>query len=120
MRSIVLDAPDTQRLAEFYCELLGWEITYAETPEEGGWIKISGAGASNLAFQLAPDYQPPKWPDPASAQQIHLDLTVDDLDEAEAQAVKLGATREDHQPSEDGDFRVFRDPAGHLFCFCVD
>lgn len=30
MRSVVLDCPDTRLLAEFYRDLLGWEINPAE------------------------------------------------------------------------------------------
>jgi predicted enzyme related to lactoylglutathione lyase len=43
----------------------------------------------------------------------HLYVTVDDLDAAEAAVVKLGAPKHAHQP--DTSFRVFVDPAGHLF-----
>jgi len=50
-------------------------------------------------------------------QQAHLDVMVDDLDEAEAAVIALGATKHEHQPGET--FRVFLDPAGHPFCICV-
>jgi predicted enzyme related to lactoylglutathione lyase len=118
LRSVVLDCPDTMALAQFYRELLGWEFSYTESVEEGGWIMLSDGGYVHLAFQLAPDYRPPSWPDPESPQQFHLDLMVDDLDVAERQALELGATLVETQPSPE-DFRVFRDPAGHLFCLCV-
>lgn len=42
---------------------------------------------------------------------------VDDLDEAEAATLALGATKAEHQPGTT--FRVFLDPAGHPFCLCV-
>jgi predicted enzyme related to lactoylglutathione lyase len=119
-RSIVLDCPDTRVLAEFYRDLLGWEITYSETPDEGGWIVVAGGGPFRLAFQLAPDHKPPRWPDPESALQMHLDVTVDDMDEAERRVLELGATKAAVQPSDKDDFRVFLDPAGHPFCLCVD
>jgi len=56
--------------------------------------------------------------DPEGAQQMHLDVIVDDLDAAEAAVLELGATRHEHQPRTS--FRVFLDPAGHPFCLCVD
>lgn len=115
---MVLDCPDTERLARFYHELLGWEYTYTEPVEDGGWIMLNDGGSTHLAFQLAPDHRPPTWPDPASPQQFHLDVMVDDLDEAEQAALKIGATKEEVQPHPD-EFRVCRDPAGHLFCLCV-
>jgi hypothetical protein len=46
---------------------------------------------------------------------MHLDLAVDDLDEAEAEAVRLGARRAADQPAP-GRYRVLLDPAGHPFC----
>ncbi|NBE99217.1 VOC family protein [Nonomuraea sp. KC401] len=114
-RTIAFDCPDPQGLAQFYSNLLGWPITSSEED----WVVVSDGGPPRrLAFQLAPDHQPPAWPDPHHPQQIHLDLTVDDMDEAEAQAIKIGARKHEHQPSEEDSFRVFLDPAGHPFCLC--
>ncbi|MEV0158458.1 hypothetical protein B0I32_10111 [Nonomuraea fuscirosea] len=116
-RTVVVDCPDPRALAEFYATLLGWPVTSVEDD----WVVVSDGGPpKRLAFQLASDHQPPAWPDPDRPQQFHLDVTVDDLDEAEAQVIKIGATKHAHQPSEDDDFRVFLDPAGHPFCLCRD
>ena len=41
---------------------------------------------------------------------MHLDVIVDDLDDAEAAVLGLGATKPEHQPGTS--FRVFLDPAG--------
>jgi len=48
---------------------------------------------------------------------VHLDIQVEDLDEACAHAEKAGATMADYQPQED--VRVFLDPAGHPFCLAL-
>lgn len=120
MRSIVLDTPDPHGLAGFYKDLLGWEITYQESLEEGGWTTVSDGGPVKLAFQYAPDHQPPRWPEPDHPQQFHLDVTVDDMDVAEKQVLELGARKAEVQPSTEDDFRVFLDPSGHPFCLCVD
>ena len=52
-------------------------------------------------------------------QQImeHLDIWVEDLDEAVVWAVDAGATLADYQPQED--VRVMLDPEGHPFCLFV-
>ena len=50
-----------------------------------------------------------------SSQQAHLDFDVSDLDEAEAEALAIGATKAVIQPSPN-DWRVLLDPAGHPFC----
>ncbi|MBM7787628.1 VOC family protein [Tenggerimyces flavus] len=56
--------------------------------------------------------RPPRWPDPAYPQQIHLDVLVSDLSAAEAEVLSLGATK----LHDSGEFRVFADPVGHPFC----
>jgi catechol 2,3-dioxygenase-like lactoylglutathione lyase family enzyme len=105
-----IDAPDAVALARFYAELMEMELAY-EGPEGA---LVSGGGRS-VMFQQVATYTPPRWPDPAAPQQGHLDITVDDLDAAEALALRLGATR---LPGGDDEFRVFADPAGHPFCLC--
>jgi hypothetical protein len=51
----------------------------------------------------------------ASGQMMmHLDIEVEALDSAVADAVEAGATVTDHQPQDD--VRVLLDPAGHPFC----
>ncbi|MEV0619221.1 VOC family protein [Nonomuraea sp. NPDC050404] len=116
-RTVVLDCPDPQGLAEFYANLLGWPITSVEDD----WVVVSDGGPpKRLAFQLAPDFRRPTWPDPERPQQVHLDLLVSDMEEAERQVIKIGATKHEHQPSEEDTFRVFLDPAGHPFCLCRD
>ena len=48
-------------------------------------------------------------------KQMHLDLAVDDLAEAEQQATALGAVRAASQPAPER-YIVLFDPAGHPFC----
>jgi predicted enzyme related to lactoylglutathione lyase len=108
----VLDCPDPRALAEFYGALLGWQ---ARPHEEGEWIEIH-SGDHHIHFQRVEGYRPPQWPGQDVPQQVHLDVDVDDLDEAEAAVLALGATQHEHQPGTT--FRVFLDPAGHPFCLC--
>jgi hypothetical protein len=79
------------------------------------WVVIgSGPGLRQLAFQEVTEWVPPRWPDPAYPQQLHLDIRVNDADRAEQELTALGATRIPRE-NETG-FRVFTDPAGHPFC----
>ncbi|CAN5172394.1 VOC family protein [soil metagenome] len=110
--SFVLDCPDAGALATFYGALLGWDVK-----ADDGWAEIRGDGQC-ICFQQVDDFRAPEWPAQGAPQQMHLDVVVDDLDDAEASVVELGATRHEHQPGER--FRVFLDPAGHPFCLCVD
>jgi catechol 2,3-dioxygenase-like lactoylglutathione lyase family enzyme len=111
LRSVVLDCPDPQRLAAFYAAVLGGDLH----AEDDTWHVLTDPTGRRLAFQLSPQHQPPRFPDPTGSQQFHLDILVDDVDEAERQVLELGATRVS-DAVEDNDFRVYRDPAGHPFC----
>ena len=91
----------------------------ASTPRSsaGPWPGSTGTsigdGQGRRRFQVTPDHEPPRWPDPGFPQQVHLDITVRDIAEAEAQVLALGATR---LPGTEPGFRVYADPAGHPFC----
>jgi catechol-2,3-dioxygenase len=120
MRAVVLDCPDPVRLADFYRQLVGGEVDYDE--DEADWVTLRDGRDVRLSFQLAPDHQPPEWPNPDRPQQFHIDVTVDDVDEAERKVLALGARKHELQPGEDEDsnWRVYLDPAGHPFCLCWD
>jgi catechol-2,3-dioxygenase len=106
---IGIDCADPRVLAEFYSEILGWKIMTSR--DDFAMIQDDGLP---LVFWRVAEHRPPAWPDPASPKQFHLDLLVDDLDEAEARCLELGATKPDHQPGSH--WRVLIDPAGHPFC----
>lgn len=116
LMGVVLDAPDPQQLARFYCDLLGWDL---DDDGETWATAIGPQGVTKLSFQLEPKYQPPTWPGDAGKQQmqLHLDFKVDDLEQAHQRAVDAGARLMDFQPQPD--VRVYADPVGHIFCFFV-
>lgn len=120
LRTIVLDCPDPLALADFYRSLLGGEVRW--DGDDPDWVDLGTEAGHRLAFQQANDYAPPTWPAPERPQQVHLDLTVDDIESAEPAVLALGARRHEIQPGEaEGDrFRVYLDPAGHPFCLCWD
>ena len=114
LKTTVLDAADMDGVAQFWSAVLDIPVVY----RSDDWTTLEGRGA-RLAVQLAPDHVPPRWPDPSRPQQLHLDVQVDDPDEAERQVLALGATRLVDPPDAD-DFRVFADPAGHPFCLVFE
>lgn len=117
LATVVLDCRDAHTLADFYCRLLGWEITFSEP----GWVLMrSPTGGTGLSFQSEAWYQPPVWPEKPGTQQkmLHLDILVEDLEAAGAHALEVGATLSDYQPKDN--VRVYLDPAGHPFCLFVD
>jgi catechol 2,3-dioxygenase-like lactoylglutathione lyase family enzyme len=107
LHHVVVDCPDPAALAGFYAELLGLPITY----ESADFAVVAPSDTSSgVAFQLAPDHVPPRWPDPERPQQMHLDVMVDDVATAGPHVLALGAT------TLDGARHVYADPAGHPFC----
>lgn len=113
IRSVVVDCRNPQALAGFYQEVLGGTVDKADET----WSVLTDPTGRRLAFQLSPEHEAPRFPDPRGSQQFHLDIEVgdDEVDDAERRVLALGATRVNDAP-EDGTFRVFRDPAGHTFC----
>jgi hypothetical protein len=112
-----IEAPDPAALATFYSRLLEWSVIHEEP---GTSIVKPPQDAVYMVFQQAEDYVPPVWP-PAAGQQrtmMHLDVQVDDLEAAVADAVALGARLATFQPQEK--VRVLLDPAGRPFCLCLD
>jgi Glyoxalase-like domain len=108
--SISLDCADPAALAAFWAELLGGDVAFSSddfvaVKTDRGWVS---------AVRI-PDFEAPTWPEAGVAKQMHLDLAVDDLDAAQAEAVRLGARLADEQPQPDR-WRVLVDPAGHPFC----
>jgi catechol 2,3-dioxygenase-like lactoylglutathione lyase family enzyme len=106
LHHVVLDCRDPAALAAFYAALLGQPVTYTS---EDFIVVAANDTSSGLAFQLAPEHQPPTWPDPAVPQQVHLDMMVEDVAAAGPRVLALGAIK---LAGED----VYADPAGHPFC----
>lgn len=112
LTAITLDCPDPLALVAFYQQATGLELHEKSDSDFAGLTRGDGLF---IGFQRVDDYQAPRWPDQTVPQQVHLDFAVDDLDEAEALLLELGAVKPKYQPGGDR-WRVFTDPAGHPFC----
>jgi catechol 2,3-dioxygenase-like lactoylglutathione lyase family enzyme len=107
-----IDCGDPHALAEFYHQILGWEIGYSSDT-----YSMITEGPTSIGFGRVEGYQRPAWPDPATPKQFHLDFYVDDLDKGEQACLDAGAAKPEFQPGGDR-WRVFTDPDGHPFCIC--
>jgi hypothetical protein len=108
------DCAEPVPLAEFWAGLLDGTVIMSDDE-----VSAVQTGTMMIATIRVPDYTPPTWPGGETPKHLHLDLAVRDLDEAEATALRLGATKADHQPQPD-QWRVFFDPAGHPFCLTAN
>jgi predicted enzyme related to lactoylglutathione lyase len=107
---LVIDAVDPERLASFWCGLLA--VSVDTTIGDGEFLVLSPAeDGLTVGFQRVPEAK-------AGENRLHLDLVVDDLDEATAEVEKLGgrwlepgAARE----LEGFRWRCMADPEGNEF-----
>ena len=124
LRQVVLDSTDVRLLAEFYRQLLGLHYRPGDEPPPPGepdqdWLVLRGAG-TQVAFQQVEELPEATWPDGPHPQMLHLDLTVPDKAELDAQherALALGGRLLlDRSQDPEEPLRVYADPAGHPFC----
>ena len=112
LSAITLDCADPEALAAFYQQATGYQ---PHPKSDGDFAGLTREDGLFIGFQRVDDYRAPRWPDQAAPQQSHLDFDVEDLDEAEALLLGLGAGKPEYQPGGDR-WRVLTDPAGHPFC----
>lgn len=105
-----LECPDPPALAEFYHQVLGWDVRLSQDE----YAEISD-GHTRILFTRSEGYQGPGWPTSAAPKRYHLCLQTDDLPEAVRRCLELGAGKPDFQPGADR-WAVLTDPAGHPFC----
>jgi catechol 2,3-dioxygenase-like lactoylglutathione lyase family enzyme len=121
---VVLDCPDPLELAQFYSALLGLDI---DENGDDDWRSLTGPGSSlgfsTLAFRRSEQYVPATWPG-TDAQDLHLDLIVEDISSGHATVVALGAEPLDPLDPPPADnargWRIYADPAGHPFRICLE
>ena len=112
---VAFDAADLEAESSFWAGVLGGTVD-----AEDNWHMVMVDGVPRIGVQLAPNHVPPDWPDGTPPQQVHLDLWVEDFEEAHERVMSHGAKV--LKPAADVDtpdnFQVYADPAGHPFCLC--
>lgn len=130
--SVVLDCTDARALAEFYRQLLGFVYRPGDEPPPTGqadergrdWLVLrSPAGGPQVAFQQVEQLPAATWPANTVPQQLHLDLTVESVEELLVQHERVlrlgGRLLYDRVDDPDEPLRVYADLAGHPFCVLV-
>jgi predicted enzyme related to lactoylglutathione lyase len=107
-----MECADPNELAEFYRQVLGWDVTHYQDQ-----AAVITNGSTSIRFGRVDGYEPPGWPDSAAPKRYHLDLDAGDVPEAVERCLELGASKPDFQPGGDR-WTVLIDPAGHPFCVC--
>jgi hypothetical protein len=109
--ALSLDCDDPRPLSRFWADLLGGNVVV--TSDDHAVVEVDRTLL--LVAMRVKHYVAPTWPQGTVPKQMHIDVEVDDVVEAERRAVSLGATRPESQLAPDI-FRVLLDPAGHPFC----
>ena len=132
LRTVVIDATNAREVAEFWRQLLGYlyrpgdECPPPGQPDLKGedWLVLTDReGQPRLAVAARRRAGNVDLACPEIPQQLHLDLTVPDVEVLTAQrdrALSLGAeVLQDRSTDPDEPLYVFADPAGHPFCIFV-
>ena len=111
LHEIVVDCANPVALARFWQALIGGEVDI----ESDDWVALDGdEDGFYIGFQRVPERKSGK-------NRIHLDVVVDDLDQAVDEAEQLGARKIGAVVDEDnGPFQIMADPDGNEFCFITD
>jgi hypothetical protein len=123
LTDVVLDCDDPERLAGFWCAVLG----YQRLNGGDGWLVIGPPGRDIGADDLRARPQPPNLafvvvPEGKAAKnRVHLDVTPVDIsqeDEVE-RLLGLGASRADVGQGDE-EWVVMADPEGNEFCVMAE
>jgi Glyoxalase-like domain len=109
---VVFDAADLHAESAFWAGMLDGHVF----DDEAFHSVIDAAGEWRIGVQLAPGHVRPDWPS-GTPQQVHIDLHVEDPEQAHEQAMRLGArVLQTGDMASDEGHQVYADPAGHPFC----
>lgn len=107
---IIVDCNDNERLALFWSQVLGLEITERSHP----YIDLarSNRGAPVISFQQVEE---PK----ITKNRLHLDVVVGDLERATEQISRIGGKLIQVCAEDPYDWRVMADPEDNEFCIVL-
>jgi catechol 2,3-dioxygenase-like lactoylglutathione lyase family enzyme len=113
LSEIVIDCADPERLAEFWCAVLDWDVV----DREHGTVEIGPPGIGfggpqpTLFFSRSddPKLQKLRW---------HIDVNATDRDQADEleRLLAIGAKPVDVGQGDDASWHVLADPEGNEFC----
>jgi hypothetical protein len=109
--TIMVNAVDAERLAQFWAALLGTAVS--SRFEQFVWLRHAGPGAPQLAFQQVAEPT-------EGRRRLHLDIHGSDPVALRAQAESLGARFVEGNDIGDFLWDVMQDPEGNEFCIAGD
>jgi predicted enzyme related to lactoylglutathione lyase len=109
---VQIDCRDPQRLATFWCVVLGTEVmvVYGDPPQYVNLQPVDGGPI--VSMHRVPDPTPGK-------NRLHLDVLVVDLDAATRQVIDAGGAVGADVTEHGFSWRVMSDPEGNEFCLIL-
>jgi predicted enzyme related to lactoylglutathione lyase len=114
IRTVIVNSTDVDRLSVFWAGVLG--VERGEVDAEAGivWLRPDTPGGVNMGFQRVERRI-------GRHSEVHVDVAVDDLDEAEARIEGLGGRLVRRNRLANGfEWRVLADPDGNELCIFVE
>ena len=109
--AITIDCLDPRPLLLFWQQLVGGNLLAESSDDYMMLENVPTIGV--MGFQKVPETKLVK-------NRVHLDLEVDDIEEAVTSSTRIGATRHGIVHEEPANFfQVMSDPAGNEFCFIL-
>ena len=105
--SVVVECDDPDRLAEFWCQALGYEVV--DQTDDIVDIAPGSQSFPGIEFIRTERHERRKSP-------LHLDLNPDDQDAEVARLIALGARPVDVGQGPDASWVVLADPEDNAFC----
>jgi predicted enzyme related to lactoylglutathione lyase len=109
--NLILDSTDPRTIAPFWCALLGVEVI--DEIGEAHYLELGTppAGGLPIIIQQVPETKVAK-------NRMHVDIEVEDLEEATLEIERLGGRWRDGEEHDDHGYRwrVMADPEGNEFC----
>jgi hypothetical protein len=105
---ITVDCVQPPVVAEFWAALLDRELS-VPLP---GWLRLGTRGAAEPVINFQPVPEPKR-----DKTRIHLDIAVDDVEQASATVLRLGGrSLHERHDYDEGTVLVMADPEGNEFC----
>ena len=111
--NLILDSVDPEAIVPFWSELLGLQV--ADRLREGEYVEfaVPAEGKVVLMLQRVPE-------DKVGKNRMHMDLEVEDLEEATAEIERLGGRWDGQAREQDGfPWRIMTHPQGNEFCILL-
>ena len=117
VRAFVIDVNDLEVGERFWSAITGHELRFSGWG--GQFSRIGRVGSNSILLQLVPEKKTPL------KNRAHVDITVQDIDQAIEQVVALGGSlvrpKGIHAPDDPRiEWAVMADPFGNEFCIIRD